>query len=193
MKRLNLLLIFGLSIMLFACANQKNTTKPTGSHLIGGSFEMENHKGKMVTDKDFKGLYQLVFFGFTKCPTVCPVGMSTIGRTLNSLPKKMAEKVQPIFVTIDPERDTPEVMAKFIKIFNKRFVGLRGSTEQTDDMVKKYRAYYGRIQKDGEEDYEMEHSDIIYFMGKDGEYLSHFSSAHSVEDIKTRVESLIKL
>ena len=177
--------------MLFSCANQKRAAKPTGSHLIGGSFIMENHKGEMVTDKDFKGHYTLVFFGFTTCPTVCPVGMSTIGRTLNSLPKDIAEKVQPIFVTIDPERDTPKVMAKFIRIFNKRFIGLRGTTKQTDDIVKKYRAYYGRIEKEGE-DYEMEHSDIIYFMGRDGEYLSHFSSAHSVEAITTRVKSLVK-
>ena len=117
--------------------------------------------------------------------------MSTIGRTLNSLPKEIAKKVQPIFVTIDPKRDTPQVMAKFIRIFNKRFIGLRGTTKQTDDIVKKYRAYYGRIEKEGE-DYEMEHSDIIYFMGRDGEYLSHFSSAHSVEAITTRVKSLVK-
>jgi protein SCO1/2 len=180
--------------VLISCANQttkQNSDKPTGSHLIGGSFEMENHKGEMVNDKDFQGQYIIVFFGFSTCPTVCPVGMSTIGRTLNSLPKDMALKVQPIFVTIDPERDTPKVMAKFIKIFNKRFVGLRGTTKQTDDMVKKYRAYYGRIEKEGE-GYEMEHSDIIYFMGRNGEYLSHFSSAHSVDAITKRIKSLIK-
>jgi protein SCO1/2 len=178
--------------MLFSCANQSSIVLPTGSHLIGGSFEMENQNGKLVTEKNFKGRYTLVFFGFTTCATVCPVGMSTIGRTLNSLPTEIAEKVQPIFVTIDPERDTPEVMAKFIKIFNKKFVGLRGSTKQTDNMVKKYRAYYGKILKNGEDDYEMEHSDIIYFMGKDGEYLSHFSSAHRVEAITKKIESLIK-
>lgn len=197
MKKTTLCLTFLGLFFLISCSSFGDKTKeqkikPTGSHLIGGSFKMTNHQNKEVSERDFFGQYTLIFFGFTSCKTVCPLGLSTIGRTLNKLPKDVSNKIQPIFVTIDPDRDTSKVMSKYIKIFNKRFVGLRGSITQTDNMVKNYRAYYSKLESDNKAEYEMEHSDVIYLMDKKGQYLAHFSSSSPIDSIAKRIEFLIK-
>ena len=178
---------------LLSCAHQqdKRSTQVSGSSLIGGSYEMTNHHGETVTEKDFQGQYQLIFFGFTNCGTVCPMGLSTIGRSLHKLPPTEQKLIQPIFITVDPKRDTNNVLKKYLKSFEKRFIGLRGTQVQLDQMIKRFRGYYGKIEgEDGE--YSFDHSDIIYFMGRKGEYLAHFSSSIKAEDITKRIKEIIR-
>ncbi len=186
------LLLLVLMSFLASCSSTQNHNPVTGSELIGGSFSMTDHTGKKVTEKNFQGQYMLVFFGFTSCPSVCPMGLSTMGRVMHKLPKEMEKQIQPIFVTVDPSRDTGKKMKSFMKSFYPRFTGLRGTQKETEDMVFKYRGYYRKVFEDGEEEYLIDHSDIIYLMSKEGKYLGHFSSSNGVENIKNRIIKLLK-
>lgn len=177
---------------LISCSHNtsRSNSVVTGSELIGGPFEMKNYNGVTVNEKTFHGRYQLIFFGFTNCGTVCPLGLSTMGRSLHKLSPAEQQMIQPLFITVDPKRDTNQVLKKYLKSFDRRLIGLRGSKEQVDQVVKKFRGYYGRIEgEDG--DYSFDHSDIIYFMGKKGEYLAHFSSSTNNISITERISRII--
>jgi len=119
----------------------------------------------------------LVFFGFTHCPDICPAELQVIAASLDELGPK-AEEVVPIFVTLDPERDTPEVMADYVKNFGSRFVGLTGSAEAIAEAAKAYRVAFSKFEnKDavGDDNYSIDHSAFVYLMGRDGEYITHFN------------------
>lgn len=161
-------------------------TEMAGSELIGGNFELINLEGKIVRGSDFKGKYLFVFFGFTNCPSVCPLGVSTLMAVYRKLDKKQ-KKVVPLFITVDPETDTPELLTQFKKRFSEGLVALRGSKSQIDATVNMYRGYYGKKSK-----VLIDHSPIIYFMGKDGEYLGHFTSETGINEIFNRVNKQIK-
>jgi len=178
--------------LLFSCSQQQVQNRPTGSNLIGGSFEMETHNGKKVTEKSFYGKNTLVFFGFTSCPSVCPLGLSTMSKIMQDLPKDISKNIQPIFVTVDPEGDTHDVIKKYVTAFGENFIGLRGTEKNTLDMVKKYRGYYKKVYEgEDKEEYTMDHSDIIYLMDKKGRYLSHFSSATGVKNILAKINKAL--
>ena len=147
----------------------------SGKALIGGPFALVDQTGKAVTDRDFRGKYMLVFFGFTHCPDICPAELQVIAATLDELGAK-AKDVVPIFITLDPERDTQEAMAAYVKNFGQRFVGLTGSPEAIAAAAKAYRISYSKFQEDKtKEDYSIDHSALVYLMGKDGEYITHFA------------------
>ena len=145
----------------------------SGKALIGGPFALIDQTGKAVTDRDFRGKYMLVFFGFTHCPDICPAELQVIAATLDELGAK-AKDVVPIFITLDPERDTQEAMAAYVKNFGQRFVGLTGSPEAIAAAAKAYRISYSKFQEDKtQSDYSIDHSALVYLMGKDGEYITH--------------------
>jgi len=147
----------------------------SGKALIGGPFALIDQTGKAVTDRDFRGKYMLVFFGFTHCPDICPAELQVMAATLDELGAK-AKDVVPIFITLDPERDTQEAMADYVKNFGQRFVGLTGSPEAIAAAAKAYRISYSKFQEDKtKEDYSIDHSALVYLMGKDGEYITHFA------------------
>jgi protein SCO1/2 len=147
----------------------------SGKALIGGPFALIDQTGKAVTDRDFRGKYMLVFFGFTHCPDICPAELQVMAATLDELGAK-AKDVVPIFITLDPERDTQEAMAAYVKNFGQRFVGLTGSPEAIAAAAKAYRISYSKFQEDKtKEDYSIDHSALVYLMGKDGEYITHFA------------------
>ena len=148
----------------------------TGTALIGGPFTLIGQDGKPVTDQAFRGKYMLVFFGFTHCPDICPAELQVMSAALDELGPK-ANEIIPIFVTLDPERDTPRVVADYVKNFGRRFVGLTGSPEQVAEAAKAYRVTYSKFQEEGAkpDDYTIDHSALVFLMGKDGEYLAHFA------------------
>lgn len=147
----------------------------TGEALVGGPFEMTDHNGKRVSEKDFLGRYMLAFFGFTYCPDVCPSELQTMSAALDRMGPE-AEKIQPVFVTVDPARDTPEAMKAYVANFHPRLIGLTGSEEDVARMARAYRIYYGRAKGYEEaKDYLMDHSAILYLMGPDGKFVKHFS------------------
>jgi len=152
-----------------------------GKALIGGPFQLIDHTGKRVTEKDFEGRLMLIFFGYTYCPDVCPTELLVMTTALEQLGKK-ADKVTPVFITIDPKRDTVEQMSSYVSNFHERFIGLTGSHEEIRAAAKAYRIYYAKAKGDGSsDDYLMNHSSIVYLMNAKGKYVTHFSYGTSPE------------
>jgi protein SCO1/2 len=148
-----------------------------GEALIESEFSLVDHTGNSVTDEDFEGKWQLVVFGFTSCPDVCPTALIGVSAVLEELGDG-AEQVQPLFITVDPERDTPEVMAEYVANFDPRILGLTGSPEQIKQAAQAFRAHYAKVEQEGQPDgYTMDHSAFLYVMSPDGEYATHFSPA----------------
>ena len=168
-----------LGIAIFALAQTRPSSKVTtqsGTVLIGGAFELTDHTGKQVSDKDYLGKFMLVFFGFTYCPDVCPTKLQTIAGALDIIGKKHSKQITPLFVTIDPERDTRELMAAYVENFHPDIVGLVGTSEQIKKMGKTYRVYFKKVvDKDSPDGYTMDHSAITFLMDKKGQYVRHFS------------------
>ena len=165
----------GAAILLLARGAPAPTVETSGKALIGGPFTLVDQTGKTVTDQDFRGRYMLVFFGFTHCPDICPAELQVMSASLDELGPK-ADEVVPIFITLDPERDTPAAMAEYLKNFGPRFVGLTGPSEAIAAAAKAYRVIYSRFQEDKiKNDYSIDHSALVYFMSKEGEYVTHFA------------------
>lgn len=193
------------SVNLFATKENNNslpTDSSSGKATIGGNFTLTDTKGKTVSDTDFRGKYMLVFFGFTHCPDVCPTTMATITRTWELLGKD-ADGIAPIFITIDPKRDTPEQMASYIQNFDHRIVGLTGTENQIKTAADAYKAFYSEASAKEETDehgkkehgnhhqadgYTMEHSAFLYLMGKKGEYITHFPYTISPDDLAKKLK-----
>ena len=155
--------------------------------VIGGSYSLTDNKGQAVNEKTYEGKYQLVFFGFTQCPSACPLGLSTISRVLDRLGAKSA-MFQPVFISVDPDRDTQEVLTKYLSSFGKNFVGLRGPKEEVVTLIKKYRGYFQKLSdKDDVENYSFDHSTLIYFLDTQGLYLAHFESGEGAVKIANQI------
>ena len=146
---------------------------------IGGPFALTDQFGKLRTDADFRGQYMLVFFGFTHCPDICPIELQTISDALDQLGSEAAAKVTPIFITVDPARDTPDALRSYAANFHPRLVALTGSAEAIGAVAKSYRVYYakatGTSAPSDPAAYIMDHSAIVYLMGPNGNYVDHFS------------------
>jgi protein SCO1 len=147
----------------------------SGTALIGGPFTLVDQTGKSVSDQDFRGRYMLVFFGFTHCPDICPAELQVMAAALDELGPK-ADQIVPIFITLDPERDSPSVMGDYIKNFSPGFIGLTGSPEAIAQAAKAYRVAFSKFQEGkSKNDYSIDHFALVYLMGKSGEYLTHFA------------------
>lgn len=147
---------------------------------VGGPFRLTDQNGNTITDKDLKGRPFLVFFGFTHCPEVCPTALFDISEILNRLGPD-AEKVNALFVTVDPERDTPAALKDYLSSFNPRLIGVGGDAQALADVAKAYRVYYKKVPlKDG--DYTMDHTAIVYLMDKNGQFVAPFSLKRKSED-----------
>ena len=146
----------------------------SGTALVGGPFTLTSHEGKRVTNEDFRGKYMLVTFGYTYCPDVCPTELQIISAALDLLGER-GKDIQPIFITIDPERDSVAALAQYMPNFHPRYVGLTGTAEEIQAVAKAYRVYYAKVAGQGGQDYLMDHSSIIYLMDKQGTFLKHFS------------------
>jgi protein SCO1 len=159
----------------------------TGKALIGGPFELVAHDGRKVTQADFAGKHMLVFFGFTNCPDVCPAKLNTISIALEDL-GPLAEQVTPVFITVDPERDTPERMAEYVSNFSAGIVGLTGTPGQIKQAAKAYRVYYAKVEMENSASgYTMDHSAFTYLMDENGEYVTHFAYGTSPAKITKRL------
>ncbi|GLQ07978.1 SCO family protein [Sneathiella chinensis] len=153
-----------------------------GAPQIGGPFELVNHKGETVTDKDFQGKMMLVFFGYTFCPDVCPTEMQTFVQTLDLLGED-ADQVTPVFITVDPERDSVDVVREFVAAFHPAIVGLTGTPEQITQVKKQYRAYGQKANSEDKEYYLVDHTSFTYLMGRDGSLSTVFSYGTTAEEM----------
>ena len=146
----------------------------SGTALVGGPFSLVDQNGRRVTEKDFLGKYMLVFFGFTHCPDVCPTELQVMSAALDEL-GTAGNDIQPVFVSIDPERDTPEVVKEYVKNFHPRLMGLTGSAGEIATIARAYRVYYKKTASSGASgDYELDHSTTIYLMDPEGRFRKHF-------------------
>jgi cytochrome oxidase Cu insertion factor (SCO1/SenC/PrrC family) len=163
-----------------------------GRALVGGPFTLTDHTGKQVTDKDFRGRTMVVVFGFTFCPDICPTELQLISAVLDKLGPK-AKDVVPLFITIDPERDTPEQLASYVKSFHPRLLGLTGTQQEIEAAAKAYRVYFKKVaDPKSTAGYTMDHSAFIYVMGPDGAYQAHFTPGTSVATLADRLGELLQ-
>ena len=159
---------------------------------IGGSFTLTDQDGRTVTDADYRGKYLLVYFGYTYCPDVCPTELGAMARAVDLLGVQ-GEKVQPLLISVDPERDTVAHLKEYVPLFHPRLVGLTGTPEQVKAVAKAYRVYYAKAPlKDGRPDeYLMDHSSFIYLMGPDGRFLGVYPAGTTADrlaqDLGTRI------
>lgn len=164
-----------------------NSNAQEGLPTIGGPFELVDKDGKLWKDSDFKGKPTLVYFGYTFCPDICPMALSHMTKAMNELGG--AKVIQPLFVTIDPHRDTPEFLKSYAENFHKDFIMLTGNKTQVDQAIKAYRVYAARASEEGgADDYLMDHSSLIYLMGKDGKYYANFNHKTPPHEIVERVK-----
>lgn len=151
---------------------------------IGGAFSLVDTRGGRVTDVSLKGKYSLVFFGFTHCPDVCPTALLSMTNALHMLEAGELQKLTPVFITVDPERDTTQAMAGYLANFHPAILGLTGSDAEIRAAQDAYKVYAGKQPAGGNGgDYAMNHSGYFYLMGADGRYLTHFASAIRDEDL----------
>ena len=179
--------IAGAGALLVANPQGGQPVQSSGAALIGGPFSLVGADGKPVTDRDFRGRYMLIFFGFTHCPDICPAELQVIAQALEQLGDK-AKTVVPIFITLDPERDTPQAMANYVKSFGPNFVGLTGSPEAIEAAAKAYRAAYSKVEnKESVGDYSVDHSALVYLMDPEGRYVTHFSYGLSADQMAEKL------
>lgn len=172
---LGLCLVAATGLAAYALMSTPQGQRSTGEALVGGPFAMVKHTGETVTEKSFSGKPMLLFFGYTFCPDVCPTELQVMAEALRQMGDKGSD-IQPIFVTIDPARDTPAVMASYVAAFGEQFVGLTGSSEQVKQIATAYRVFYQKVDnKDTPDAYLMDHSSIIYLMDSEGKFLKHFT------------------
>jgi cytochrome oxidase Cu insertion factor (SCO1/SenC/PrrC family) len=164
------------------------------SDAIGGPFTLTVSNGQKVSDRDFRGKWLLVYFGYTHCPDICPTTLAEISETLTSL-GQLAAEVQPLFVSIDPERDTPGMVGDFINRIDDRIIGLTGTPAQIAVVAKEYHVYYAKDPPSPApgEDYAMDHTAFVYVMGSDGKYLTLFSplQGQTPDDMAAKLRALI--
>ncbi len=163
---------------------QARTAEEIAREIVTGEFTLVDGTGAPVSDTDFRGSWLLVFFGFAHCPDICPTTLGTVARVMDELGAD-AEALQPLFITVDPARDTPEIVAAYAAAFHPKLIGLTGSEEQIAAAARSHRAYYAKVaESDGAtahtDDYVMDHSAHIYLMDPDGVYATAFSQATTV-------------
>jgi protein SCO1/2 len=147
---------------------------------VGGPFELVDQTGRKRTDADFRGKFLIVYFGYTYCPDVCPTDLMEIGLALDKLGDDGA-KVQPLFISVDPERDTPGVLANYLSMFNSRIVGLTGTPAQIRAAADAYKAYYTKVYPEKRDVYLIDHTGFIYLMGPSGDYVGFFPPGTSAD------------
>ena len=150
---------------------------------VGGPFTLTDQTGRRRTDGDFRGRLMLVYFGFTYCPDICPTDQQEMSRAVNLLGAE-GEAVQPIFITLDPERDTADHLATYVDLFHPRLVGLTGSPEAIGAAADAYRVYHEKVST-GPDAYTVDHSGFVYLMDREGRYLGFFPPNTSAERMLT--------
>ena len=158
---------------------------------VGGPFTLADGAGRQVTDRDFRGKYMLVYFGYTFCPDVCPTTLNEVADAMDKL-GPAAARVQPVFITVDPRRDTPPVVKQYTAAFTPKLVGLTGTQEQIAQVAKEYRVYYAEHRTGpGPNDYSMDHSSVLYLMGPDGTFIEPIRADGTAADIATALQKAV--
>jgi protein SCO1 len=159
----------------------------------GGPFVLTATDGTTVTDRSLRGRWLLVYFGYTSCPAICPMTLSAITAALENL-GPLAEKIQPVFITIDPERDTPERIDAFTKAFDSHIIGLTGKPAEIAEVAKEYRVFFHKLPAANPDDYVMEHSAYVFLIDPRGRYVTLFTpdQIEAPDDMAARIRELVR-
>lgn len=182
-----------VSILETASGTSKSSTPKIsgGEPTAAVDFSLTDQNGNKVTNQNLVGKKLLVFFGFTDCPDVCPVSMAVLSEVMNQLDESKAKDIQPVFVSIDPKTDTPAKLKEFLKDYHPSFIALTGEQSEVDKVTKSFKVY-AKIpdhSNHDETDDAPDHSNLIYYMDKDGKYISHFTNDNAPEDIVDFINS----
>ena len=167
---------------------------PSGGAVFGGPFTLENSQGQTVRDSDFRGRWMLIYFGYTYCPDVCPTTLSTMAHALVSLPKTDADKLVPLFISIDPDRDTPALIGDYAKAFSPALIALTGTPDQVAEAAKVYKVFYRKVadKSNDPKAYTMDHSSLIYLMNPEGRFVTYYDDKITASalgsDLKQRLQ-----
>lgn len=176
-------LVVGLLVLFWAMGGVSKVAQPAA---IGGPFQLTDQNGQTITDKSLKGKPTLIFFGYTHCPDVCPTSLFEMSEVLRALGKD-ADKVNAVFISVDPERDTPATMKDYLSSFDPHLEGLSGDPAETAKVITSYRVYAKKVPtKDG--DYTMDHTALIYLMDRDGRFVSPFNLKRTPEEAATELK-----
>lgn len=163
-----------------------------GQATVGGPFAMADHNGRPVTEKTFAGRWMLIYFGYTYCPDVCPTALGVMSVALDGLSPAERAKLAPIFITVDPDRDRPEVLKDYVTAFAPDMIGLVGNAEQTDAAKKAFKVYAEKAKGGDQENYTVDHSSILYLMGPDGKFVQHFPHGTTAPDLLAGLKKHLK-
>lgn len=157
---------------------------------LGGPFSLTDQAGRAVTERDYAGGWMLVYFGYTYCPDVCPTELGTMAAVVDALGPAGA-KVTPVFISVDPQRDTPAVLADYVARFHPRLQGLTGTPEKVAEVARRYRVYYAKVQRPDMTDYLMDHSSFLYLVGPDAKVRALYRPETRPEDIAAGIAAQI--
>jgi len=160
------------------------------SMAVESTFALTGTDGRVVTDRDFRGHWMIVYFGYTYCPDICPTTLAEITNALSALGPQAA-KFQPVFITVDPARDSQRVLAEYLKSFDSRFVGLRGDVGTTQDVARRYHAFF-RLRYSGNGQYTVDHSSFIYVFDPDGKFAALLTGDVRADALADRLRSLVR-
>lgn len=191
-----LLLVLGLGAGGLIWSQQRSeVVGPLHGAAIGGAFALTDQDGHAVTDQSYKGQYLLVYFGYTYCPDVCPIDTQRLALALRAFEKAdpaRAAKVTPLFITVDPERDTPAVLKAFVRAFHPRLVGLTGTPTQIEQAKRAYRIFAEKSGESGSKDYLVDHVAVLYLMAPDGAPISFFARNSDAKTITADLDRFIR-
>ncbi|XP_059668014.1 protein SCO1 homolog 1, mitochondrial isoform X2 [Cornus florida] len=162
-----------------------------GKAAIGGPFNLVNHDGKSVTERDFLGKWTLIYFGFTHCPDICPDELQKLAAAIDKIKEKSGFEIVPVFISVDPERDTVEQVSEYVKEFHPKLIGLTGNKDEVQKTARAYRVYYMKTEEEGS-DYLVDHSIIMYLMDPNMEFVKFFGKNNDVDTLSDGIIKEIK-
>ena len=183
-----------VALLLGACSGESEAPPLQGA-AIGGPFSLTSQDGRQVSDGDFAGRYRLIYFGYSYCPDVCPVDLQQIGQGLRLFEKAdpdRAARVQPIFISIDPARDTPAVLKEYVAAFHPRLIGLTGTPEQIKDVAKRFGVYFARAGDPAKKDYLMDHARTAILFGPAGEPIAIVPHDQGADAVAAELKRWVK-